>query len=37
MKNGVSEALIEILKPVREHFKKQPETLEKMLKIEITR
>jgi len=37
MKTGVSEALIEILKPVREHFKKQPETLEKMLKIEITR
>jgi len=37
MKNGVSEALIEILKPVREHFEKKPEILEKMLKIEITR
>jgi tyrosyl-tRNA synthetase len=37
LKNGVAEALIEILKPVREHFQKHPETLEKMLKIEITR
>jgi len=37
LKNGVTEALVEILKPVREHFRKHPETLEKMLKIEITR
>ena len=37
LKNGVSEAIIEILRPVREHFNKHPETLEKMLKIEITR
>jgi tyrosyl-tRNA synthetase len=37
LKNGVAEALIKILKPVREHFREHPETLEKMLKIEITR
>jgi tyrosyl-tRNA synthetase len=37
LKNGVAEALIEVLKPVREHFSRHPETLEKMLKIEITR
>ncbi len=37
LKNGVAEALIEILKPVRDHFRKHPETLEKMLKMEITR
>jgi len=37
LKNGVTESLVEILKPVREHFSRQPETLEKMLKIEITR
>ena len=37
LKNGVAEALVEILKPVREHFQKHPEMLEKMLKIEITR
>jgi len=37
LKNGVTEALIEILRPVREHFSKHPDTLEKMLKIEITR
>ena len=37
LKNGISEALVEILKPVREHFQKHPQTLEKMLKIEITR
>jgi tyrosyl-tRNA synthetase len=37
LKNGVSEALTEILEPVREHFRRHPETLEKMLKIEITR
>jgi tyrosyl-tRNA synthetase len=37
LKNGVTQALTEILKPVREHFSRNPETLEKMLKIEITR
>jgi len=37
LKNGVTESLVEILKPVREHFSRHPETLEKMLKIEITR
>ena len=37
LKNGVTESLVEILKPVREHFRKHPETLEKMLKIEVTR
>jgi tyrosyl-tRNA synthetase len=37
LKNGVAEALVQILKPVREHFRRHPETLEKMLKIEITR
>jgi tyrosyl-tRNA synthetase len=37
LKNGVTNSLVEILKPVREHFSRYPETLEKMLKIEITR
>jgi tyrosyl-tRNA synthetase len=37
LKNGVAEALVEILEPVREHFKKNPEPLEKMKKITITR
>jgi tyrosyl-tRNA synthetase len=37
LKNGVTEALTEILEPVRDHFHKHPETLEKMMKIEITR
>lgn len=37
LKNGVKEALVDILKPVRKHFRMHPETLEKMLKIEITR
>jgi tyrosyl-tRNA synthetase len=37
LKNGVTASLSEILKPVREHFSRHPETLEKMLKIEITR
>jgi len=37
LKNGVAEALIEILKPVREHFERKPEKLEKMMEIEITR
>jgi tyrosyl-tRNA synthetase len=37
LKNGIAEALIEILKPAREYFRKHPQTLEKMMKIEITR
>ena len=37
LKNGVSEALVTILKPVRDYFKQHPETLEKMKKMEVTR
>jgi tyrosyl-tRNA synthetase len=37
LKNGVAEALIEILKPVRDYFERHPEPLEQMKKIEITR
>jgi len=37
LKNGVAEALIEILEPVRRHFKNKPELLEKMMEIEVTR
>ena len=37
LKNGVTASLTEILKPVCDHFSRHPETLEKMLKIEITR
>jgi tyrosyl-tRNA synthetase len=37
LKNGIAEALVEILKPVREHFKRNPEPLERMRKIETTR
>ncbi len=37
LKNGVTEALIEILKPVREHFRRYPQLLEKMMEIEVTR
>jgi tyrosyl-tRNA synthetase len=37
LKNGVTEALIAILKPVREHFRKHPRLLEKMMEIEVTR
>jgi len=37
LKNGVAEALIEILKPVREHFKRNPEPLERIIQIETTR
>jgi tyrosyl-tRNA synthetase len=33
LKNGVTEALVKILKPVREYFEKNPESLEKMKKI----
>ncbi len=37
LKESVSQALIEILKPVREHFRENPEYLKKMMEIEITR
>ncbi len=37
LKNGVAEALIRVLEPVRNHFRKHPERLEKMKKIEVTR
>ena len=37
LKNGVAEAIIHILKPVREHFEKNLEPLEKIKKIETTR
>lgn len=37
LKNGVAEALISILEPVRKHFEKKPDLLEKMLRIEVTR
>jgi len=37
LKQGVAEALVEILKPVREHFRKHPGNLEKMKQIEVSR
>jgi len=37
LKNGVAEALVRLLKPVREHFKRNPEPLERMRRIETTR
>ncbi len=37
LKNGVAEALIRILEPVRRHFKDHPEKLDKMKQIEVTR
>ena len=37
LKNSIAEALTSILKPVREHFQKKPDLLEKMLRIEVTR
>ena len=37
LKNSVAQALIKILEPVREHFKRKPELLEKMKEIEVTR
>ncbi len=37
LKNAVAETLIQILEPVRDHFKKHPEKLEKMKEIEVTR
>ena len=37
LKEGVAEALTEILAPVREYFRQHPQPLEKMMKMEITR
>lgn len=37
LKNAVAEALIQILEPVRRHFKDHPEKLNRMTEIEITR
>jgi tyrosyl-tRNA synthetase len=37
LKNGVAEALIEILAQVREYFYSHPQTLEKMMGIEVTK
>ena len=37
LKNGVAEALIEILKPVREYFSSHLKNLERMMELEITR
>jgi len=37
LKEGVAEALIEILAPVREYFDKHPENLEKMKQIDVSR
>ncbi|MBS7634989.1 tyrosine--tRNA ligase [Candidatus Bathyarchaeota archaeon] len=36
LKNGVAEALIEILKPVRDYFRRKPALLEKMLRLEAS-
>jgi len=37
LKEAVAKALIEILNPVREYFRRHPQRLEKMMKIEVTR
>jgi len=37
LKNGIAEALIEILKPVRKYFSSHPKNLERMMELEITR
>jgi len=37
LKEGVAEALIEILSPVREYFSRHPNNLEKMKRIEVSR
>ncbi len=37
LKNGVAEALILLLEPVRRYFEKRPEILEGMARLEITR
>ena len=37
LKEGVSEALMEILSPVREYFRRHPKNLEKMKQMEVSR
>jgi len=37
LKNSVTGALIEILKPIRVHFRRNPQLLEKMIEIDVTR
>ncbi len=37
LKNAVAEELASVLEPVREHFRRNPQTLEEMKKIEVTR
>jgi tyrosyl-tRNA synthetase len=37
LKNGVAEALTQLLKPVRTHFEAHPESLNKMKALEVTR
>ena len=37
LKKGASESLAEVLKPVREHFKKNPKNLEKIMALSVTR
>jgi tyrosyl-tRNA synthetase len=37
LKNGVIETLNDILEPVREHFRRYPKLLKKLLEIEVTR
>jgi tyrosyl-tRNA synthetase len=37
LKGGIAEALVCLLEPVRDHFRKKPDLLEKMLRIEVTR
>jgi len=37
LKEGVAQALIEILSPVREYFRRHPKNLEKMKQIEVSR
>ncbi len=37
LKNGVSNAVTKLLKPVAEYFERKPENLEKMRHLKITR
>ena len=37
LKNALAEALAEILRPVREHFEKEPELLDAVKRLELTR
>lgn len=37
LKNSVAEILIQVLEPVRDHFRKHPESLQRMKRIEVTR